>query len=310
MRAPHLRRLLGLLSLAAFVLSVPGCGAWAAVVDVPPILCTTGFIADTVRNIAEPEVRVGALMGPGVDPHLYSPTQRDVFRLAQAEVILYNGLHLEGQMGKVLEVLGRRKPVYALSEGIPKDRLRPAGPGSSAYDPHIWFDVGLWAQTVGPVAEVLGRVFPHYTELFRERAKAYGARLLELDEWVEKEIQSIPAERRVLITAHDAFGYFGRRYGIEVMGLQGVSTMAEPSLEDIRHLVEVIVTRRVKAIFVETSVPRRAIEAVQAACAARGHHVAIGGSLYSDALGPEGSGAETYIGMVQHNVRTIVDALR
>ncbi len=274
----------------------------------PDVLCTTSIVADTVANVVGPELSVERLMGPGVDPHTFAPTQRTIIDLARARTVVFHGLHLEGQMAKVLNALAEVRSVYAITEALPRDELLPAG--QYAYDPHVWFDVRLWARTPEWVAEQLGMVFPEYRSTMRERAAAYRKQLEELDRWVEGQIHTIPPRQRVLVTAHDAFRYFGRRYGIEVVGLQGISTASEAGLADMHRLVELIVSRQIKAIFVESSVPRRAVEALQLACRVRGHRVQIGGVLYSDALGPPGSGADTYVGMVKHNVRTIVRALR
>lgn len=294
--------------LALLVCLCLGCAGCLHRGPRPDALCTTSIVADLVTAVAGPDLRVERLMGPGVDPHIFAPTQRTIVKMARARVIVYHGLHLEGQMGKVLDGLAEARPVFAVTDALPRERLLPAG--EHAYDPHVWFDVSLWALTPEWLAERLGQYFLQHRETMLERARAYRRELEELDTWVARQVEQIPPRQRVLITAHDAFRYFGHRYGIEVVGLQGISTSSEAGLADMHRLVELIVTRRVKAIFVESSVPRRAIEALQLACAARGHRVEIGGTLYSDALGPPGSGADTYVGMVRHNVRTIVEALR
>jgi manganese/zinc/iron transport system substrate-binding protein len=274
------------------------------------VVATTGMIADAARQIAGEHAEVVALMGPGVDPHLFKASEGDVRRLAEADLILHNGLHLEGKLGEVFAKLGAGRPVVAVSRDLAPERLRAPDDGSGAHDPHLWFDVRLWADTLAPITQALAELAPPHAEAFRANAERYRQELLALDAWVEQRIAEIPAERRVLVTAHDAFGYFGRRYAIEVRGLQGLSTVTEAGLGDVDRLVETITARKVKAVFVESSVPRRAIEAVQAACRAAGHEVAIGGELYSDAMGAAGTPEGTYVGMVRANVETIVGALR
>jgi manganese/zinc/iron transport system substrate-binding protein len=253
---------------------------------------------------------VQALMGPGVDPHLYKASEGDVQRLAQADLILYNGLHLEGKMADILVKLARGRPVVALGEGIPEEALREPPEFAGQYDPHVWFDVSMWRQTLPVVAEELAALDPDHAADYRANADRYAAELAALDAWVEERIASLPPERRVLITAHDAFGYFGRRYGMQVVGIQGISTLAEAGLQDIERVVDLVVDSEVPAIFVESSVPRRTVEAVQGAVRSRGRELASGGELFSDSLGAAGSPEGTYPGMVRHNVETIVEALR
>lgn len=274
------------------------------------IVATTGMIADTATRIAGDRAQVIGLMGPGVDPHLYKASESDVRKLAEADLILYNGLHLEGKMGDILVKLARTRPVVAVSEAIPESERREPPEMQGQYDPHVWFDVQLWAHTLDPIAEALAEIVPEGAEQFRQNAETYRRELIELDSWVTGRIAEIPVERRILVTAHDAFGYFGRRYQIEVVGLQGISTLSEAGLKDVDRVVELVVTRGVRAVFIESSVPRRSIEAVQAAVRSRGHEVAIGGELFSDAMGAAGSPEGTYPGMVRHNVDTIVEALK
>lgn len=274
------------------------------------VVTTTGMIADAAARVAGRGARVEALMGPGVDPHLYKASESDVRKLAEADLILYNGLHLEGKMGDILVKLARTRPVVAVSEEVPPDELREPPELAGQTDPHIWFDVQLWARTLAPIAGALAELDPGRAGEYRAAAEAYHRELVELDAWVAGRIAEIPEDQRVLVTAHDAFGYFGRRYGVEVVGLQGLSTLAEAGLKDVDRVVDLVVGRGIKAIFVESSVPRRSIEAVQAACRARGHEVAIGGQLFSDAMGAAGTPEGTYPGMVRANVNTIVEALR
>jgi manganese/zinc/iron transport system substrate-binding protein len=308
------------LALAAFALaSAAGCGRPAdpraggpagGAADPIRVVTTIGMIADAARAVAGPHAEVESLMQTGVDPHLYKASESDVRRLAEADLILYNGLHLEGKMGDVLVKMARTRPVVPVSEEIPEELLREPPEFLGQYDPHIWFDVSLWRRTLAPIARELAALDPGHAADFEAGAAAYGAELERLDAWVEERIGELPPERRLLVTAHDAFGYFGRRYGVDVVGLQGISTVAEPGLQDVERVVDLVVVRRVPAIFIESSVPRRAIEAVQAAARDRGHDVAIGGELYSDAMGPAGTPEGTYIGMVRHNVDTMVGALQ
>jgi manganese/zinc/iron transport system substrate-binding protein len=274
------------------------------------VVTTTGIIGDVAQRIAGPHARVEALMGPGVDPHLYKASESDVRRLSEAELVLYNGLHLEGKMGDILTKMARTRPVVAVTEEIPQDLLREPPEFLGQYDPHVWFDVSMWAKTLEPIARELSALDPEHAKEFEANAAALEKELTELDAWVKAQIQTIPEAQRILVTAHDAFGYFGRRYGMEVVGIQGISTLSEAGLKDVDRVVSLVVDRKVPAVFIESSVPRRSIEAVQAAVRSRGHEVAIGGQLYSDSLGAAGSPPGTYPGMVRANVETIVNALR
>lgn len=274
------------------------------------IVATTGIVGNTASRIAGEHAKIEALMGPGVDPHLYKASESDVRRLAEADLILYNGLHLEGKMGDILTKMARSRPVVAVTEGVPENLRREPPEFAGQYDPHVWFDVSLWQRTLEPIAQALADLDPEHAETYRANAEAFGRELGELDAWVKGQIESIPPDQRVLVTAHDAFGYFGQRYGMEVVGIQGISTLSEAGLHDVDRVVQLILDKRVKAIFVESSVPRRSIEAVQAGVRSRGREVAIGGQLYSDSLGAAGTPEGTYAGMVRTNVNTIVNALR
>lgn len=268
------------------------------------------MVADLARRVGEPEVAVSALMGAGTDPHLYKPTEGDLQRMAKAKLALYNGLHLEGKMQLILERLARVRPAVAVASAIPPEALRYPPEAEGKPDPHVWHDVSLWLYALQGATDALCRQFPQHESRFRVRSAAYQKELNTLHEWCKAQIAQIPSPQRVLITSHDAFGYFGRAYGLEVRSLQGISTLSEYGLSDLRALVEFIVQRRIKAIFAETSISPRALQAVIAGCRQRGHIVRLGGTLYSDALGPPDSDAATYVGMIQHNVRTIVNALR
>lgn len=274
------------------------------------VVCTTGMVGDLVKQIAGDRASVTALMGPGVDPHYYKATRGDLGKLSEADVIFYNGLFLEGKMEDIFGKMARSKTVVAIAGSVPEDRLIYPEGGGGQVDPHIWFDVSLWAETIDGVVGALSDADPVGAEIFRENGDAYRRVLMDLHTWTQAQIQSIPQGQRVLVTAHDAFGYFGQAYGIEVRGLQGISTVAEYGVHDVSQLVDFITSRRIKAIFVESSVPDRSIQAVREGCRARGWDVAIGGTLYSDAMGTAESGADTYVGMVRSNVNTLVEALK
>lgn len=305
------------LSAAALAL-VLGVAAWYALRDDvlgaaesggrPRVVATTSLLADAARVIGGDSFEVAGLMGPGVDPHLYKASAGDVELLRRADLVLYNGLHLEGKMGEVFEGLraqGRR--TVAVAERIPAARLLPIGDGM--HDPHLWFDVALWAEALQAVAGAMAKTAPAAATEIGARAVAYFGELAALDDEVRRAMAAIPAERRVLVTAHDAFGYFGRAYAVEVTGLLGVSTVAEAGTDDVQRLAAMIAERRLPAIFVETTVPVRYVEALRDAVLARGHEVRIGGHLYSDALGDADGPAGSYVGMVRENAQTIAAAL-
>lgn len=274
------------------------------------VVATTGMVADLARNIGGDSIEVEALMGPGVDPHLYKATQGDLSTLRGADIILYNGLHLEGKMGEIFEKLSRIKKIAAVAESVPESKLISDPNFQGARDPHIWFDVSLWLQTVDQVTQTLSEVNPENKVYYQNNATAYKQTLEKLHEWARQEILKIDESQRVMITAHDAFSYFGRAYGIEVRGLQGLSTQSEFGLKDRVDLVDFIVEKDIKAIFVETSVSEKNIKAIIESCNEKGHQVKIGGSLYSDAMGAFGTETGTYEGMVRANVNTIVSSLQ
>lgn len=274
------------------------------------VVTTTGMIADIVKNIGGDRVVVTSLMGPGVDPHLYKASEGDVQLLGQADVIFYNGLHLEAQMGEVLERMNEfGVKTVAVTDKIDRSVLESPPQFAGNYDPHVWFDVTLWMQAAEQVKETLIELDPASTEMYAANAETYLQQLQELNQYVLDRANTLPGERRILITAHDAFNYFGRAYGFDVRGLQGISTEAQAGTADVQALADFIVEKQIPAIFVESSVPQRNVEAVQAAVQAQGFDVKIGGSLFSDAMGTEGTPEGTYIGMVKHNIDTIVEAL-
>ncbi len=274
------------------------------------VVATIGMIGDLVQNIGGERVAVTSLMGPGVDPHLYKASAGDVQKLERADVLFYNGLELEGRMTDIFVKLAASRPTVAVSDGVPRERLREPPEFEGKYDPHIWFDVTLWKYAAQRVADELARIDPSSADLYKRNLAAYSQQLDELHSYVKAQIATVPERSRVLITAHDAFGYFGAQYGVEVRGLQGTSTATEAGAADVQALAEFIAERGIKAIFVESSVPESTIKAVQAAVEARGKQVAIGGQLFSDAMGQAGTPEGTYVGMVRHNVDTIVKALK
>jgi len=273
------------------------------------VVATTGMVGDLVQRIGGERVSLATLMGPGVDPHLYKASAGDANRLQEADVIFYNGLNLEAAMGEVLERMQGRVTVVAVTAGIDRAELLVSDRYENQYDPHVWFDVTLWRQAAERVRDTLVELDPASAASYRANADAYLRELDDLHAYVLAQASSMPAERRVLITAHDAFRYFGRAYGFEVRGLQGISTATEAGAADVQQLAGFIAERRIPAIFIESSVPQRNVEAVQAAVRSRGFEVRIGGQLFSDAMGDPGTLQGTYVGMVRHNIDTIVEAL-
>ncbi|MNO38733.1 Periplasmic zinc-binding protein TroA precursor [compost metagenome] len=275
------------------------------------VVSTIGMITDVVQEVGGDEVEVTGLMGPGVDPHLYKASQGDIQKLADAEVIFYGGLHLEGKMTEIFEKLERRKPTVAVSSKIDPSVLRSgADAGGSQYDPHVWFNVKHWVSATESIRDTLSEYDPSNAKKYEDNAAKYITQLNELDEEIKSRISEIPEEGRVLVTAHDAFGYFGDAYGVKVMGLQGISTAAEYGSKDVSKLRDYLVANKIKAVFVESSIPTKSMEAVIAGAKKMGHEIKIGGELYSDSMGEPGSDADTYITMVRHNVNTIVEALK
>ncbi|WP_167525203.1 metal ABC transporter solute-binding protein, Zn/Mn family [Roseomonas genomospecies 6] len=276
----------------------------------PTIVATTGMVADLVRAVAGDRAEVEALMGEGVDPHLFKPTRSDTVRLLRADAVFISGLHLEGKMTAAFDRLREAgKPVTALGDAVPKDRLLSPPEFEGAHDPHIWMDVDIWARTLPAIRDTLTRLDPAGAETYARNAGAYGAELARLDTYARNVLSSIPEKARVLVTAHDAFNYLGRAYGIEVRGIQGISTESEAGLRIIEELAALLADRGVPAVFPETSVSDRNVRALIEGAAARGHPVTLGGALFSDAMGAPGSYEGTYIGMIDHNVTTIARAL-
>ena len=316
--APARTAIAALVSVVALA-ALAGCGASAgsdAAATVPAdrrvrVTATTNFIADTVRRIGGDRVEVTALMGAGVDPHLYKASAGDVEDLRGADVILYGGLHLEGKMGDLLEKLSRRQTTKAVTDDIPASRLLEPPAGLAAdRDPHVWFDVTNWTIVARTIADTLARKDPADAAGYRRRLAAYERELDATDRHVQRRIDEIPRRRRVLVTSHDAFQYLGARYGIEVAGIQGISTAAEATTADVQRVAQLIADRGVKAVFVESSVPRQTIDAVLAAARRLGAEARVGGELYTDAAGAEGTVEGTYVGMVRANADRIAEGLR
>ncbi|MEV5113247.1 metal ABC transporter solute-binding protein, Zn/Mn family [Peribacillus frigoritolerans] len=272
------------------------------------VVTTTGMIGDLVENIGGKHVEVTSLMGPGVDPHLYKATQGDVKTLDSADMIFYNGLHLEGKMTDIFEMMSKDKPTIAVTEDFKENQLRKVG--ATEHDPHVWFDVKLWIVAAEAVKKELIAKDPDHEAEYRENYEEYVLQLEELDKYVHEEINKVPEDQRVLVTAHDAFGYYGQSYGLDVRGLQGINTLSEYGSKDVTDMRNYLVENKIKAIFIESSVPRKAIEAVIQGAGKQGHKVEIGGELFSDAMGERGTEEGTYIGMVRHNTDTIVRALK
>ena len=298
--------------LAVALLTLFACTACSAARNISDgrlnVTVTTTMLLDLTRQIGGDCVNVQGLMGSGIDPHQYRASAVDVIKMQQADVVIYSGLHLEGKLGDVMSALeSRGKTVICASDGIAEELLIQNG---GVYDPHIWFDVSLWKQAAEEVAEGISAADPANAEAYAENLAIYTEQLEELERYVRARAEELTEEQRVLITAHDAFGYFGRAYGFTVMGLQGVSTAAEAGTSDVSRLAAFIAENRIHAVFVETSLPIKSIEALQEAVSARGFETAMGGTLYSDSLGDGANGENTYINAFKHNIDVIVDGLK
>ncbi|BAO75695.1 metal ABC transporter solute-binding protein, Zn/Mn family [Winogradskyella sp. PG-2] len=275
------------------------------------IVTTTTMITDLVKNIGGDAVNVQGVMGSGVDPHLYKASEGDVSKLVDADIIFYNGLHLEGKLIEVFEKMGSAtKTPIALADELDKSTLIGSDYFASNYDPHVWFDISYFGIFAEKVAKVLAEQDPKNAEIYAKNMTAYLLELKALNDNINAKIAELALENRILVTAHDAFNYFGKAYNFEVVGLQGLSTATEAGVKDVQKLSAFIIEKQIKAVFVESSVPKRTIEALQAAVKSKGHNVEIGGTLYSDALGTKGTIEGTYIGMFEYNVNTIVGALK
>ena len=273
------------------------------------VVATIGMITDIVKNVGGTRVEVTGMVEPGVDPHFYNPTPKDIQRLGSAHIIFYNGLHLEAKMTDILAKMAKDTLTVAVTDAVDRNLLLTPSEYEGLYDPHLWFDVKLWMQAVGKVRDVLSEFDADNNVLYRSNAEHYLAKLRELDEYVKSQVERVPSHQRVLVTAHDCFNYFGKAYGFEVRGLQGISTATEVGIVDVQELATFIVERDIPAIFVESSVSSRSLESVKATVKSKGFDVKIGGVLFTDAMGNEGTPEGTYIGMIRHNIDTIVHAL-
>lgn len=273
------------------------------------VVATTGFIADAVSRVGGDHVQVRALMGPGVDPHLYRQTSSDIAAAARADAVFWHGLHLEAQLGEFFDALARRKPVIALADKLPRDRLLADEDNAALPDPHVWFDPRLWTGVVTAARDSLIELQPESRAAFEANADKYIKEIDAIADYADRVLASVPEQARVLVTAHDAFNYFGRAHGYEVAGIQGISTESEAGLKQVEDLVNLLVSRNIGAVFVESSVSDRNVRALIEGTAAKGHKVVIGGELFSDAAGEPGTYEGTYIGVIDHNATTIARAL-
>ena len=311
MRAVSKRWFLSVAALAAAAMALPlsGIGANAAEKRIE-VVATTGHIADLVRAVGGERVNVRQLMGEGVDPHLYQATRSDMASMLAAQIIFYNGLLLEGRLTDALAQIAKSgKPVHAVAELVDRKLLLKDAEDGKEFDPHLWMDPRVWEKAAEVVRDRLVAHAPNSADAFRANAASYIAELRRIDAYAETSFGSVPKDARVLVTAHDAFGYLGRRYGFEVLGIQGLSTESEAGLKQIEELVATLVQRKIPAVFVETSIPERSIQALIAGAKAKGHKVAVGGELFSDAMGAPGTYEGTYIGMMDHNATIITRAL-
>lgn len=305
-----MKKLTLLLMISILILSLIACESEGKEDDTLSVVATTTMLADLAKVIGGDIVEVEALMGPGIDPHLYNASAGDVDKMTNADLVVYNGLHLEGKMEEIFEQLeGGDKVVVRISKGLSESEL-VTDTETNTHDPHIWFNVKLWEKSAENLYQGLIELSPENKEAFAANYENYKKELDELHNYVNEQVALVPEKSRILVTAHDAFAYFGDAYGFEVLGLQGISTESEAGTSDVTELANFIVERNIKAIFVESSVPKKNIEALQEAVAAQGFNVEIGGELFSDSLGSKGTEAETYLGTVRSNIDTIVGALK
>ncbi len=275
------------------------------------VLCTTSMIADTAKIIGGDDIILNGLMGAGVDPHLYKASEGDVGKLVEADIIFYNGLHLEGKMVSVFERMDEKKVrTIPLGDALDKKRLIESEHFASNFDPHVWFSVQNWIIMTTRMKVVLSEKDPMNADQYEERTAKYIAELKTLQSWIVSQVSTLPPSKRILVTAHDAFEYFGKEYGFKVVGLQGLSTATEAGVRDVQKISAFIIENNLNAIFVESSIPLRTVQSLQASVRSKKHEVKIGGTLFSDALGDTDSLEGTYIGMYRHNVQTIISALK
>lgn len=276
---------------------------------IPLVVCTTSMLADALKIIGGPHIQVVCLMGPGVDPHMYRPSQSDIFHLVHADMIMYQGLHLEGKMIELFQQCATRGRVVAAAQVLPVELLRTTGV-AGMFDPHVWHAVPLWSRVVKTVGDSLSDVDPAHADYYRENTERYQHTLAELHEWIVTRVAVLSPNRRIFVTAHDAFSYFGDTYGITVVSLQGINTTIPVTIGQVQEIVDVILAHRVPALFMEASVPLRTLTCVQESLALAGHAVTFGEQLYSDTLEAPDQLTGTYVGMMKHNVNALVHALR
>ena len=292
------------LSAALALIAMP---AFAA--DPIKVVATTGMIADAARQVGGDLVEVQGLMGPGVDPHAYRQTRTDIVAMTRADLVLWHGLYLEAQMEAFFADLAEKRNVVEVAAGLDTSLLRGHDDYDNKFDPHVWMDPDLWARVVAQVQDALTATQPEHADLFAANAAVHLEHIARLSDYASASLATVPETSRVLLSAHDAFGYFGDAYGFDVLGIQGISTESEAGLNRISQLVDLLVTRDIRAVFVETSVSDRSMRAVIEGAAAKGHTVSIGGELFSDAMGVDGTYEGTYIGMIDHNATVITNAL-
>jgi manganese/zinc/iron transport system substrate-binding protein len=315
--APLVRTLVPLVCVLSLCVALAACSRTAGPqpagnqpVALPlKAVATIGMIGDVVREVGGERVRVTNLMGEGVDPHLYKASPGDVRTMSEADLLFYNGLHLEGRLADVIVRMASTTTVVQATDAIPEASLRQPAEFAGHFDPHAWFDASLWQLVTQRVRDALIAKDPAGTDVYTTNAKAYAQLLSDVHAYAKSTLGTIPQGNRVMVTAHDAFGYFGAAYGLEVLGIQGISTDSEASLQDINALVDTLVSRNVPAVFIESSVPRKTIDALIEGCKGRGHTIVIGGELFSDAMGKAGTLEGTYVGMMLHNIDTVTKAL-
>ena len=306
-----MKTLINYISIVAIAITSISCGGADDVkTNNKTVICTTETISDAIKNILPSTFKVEALMGPGVDPHTYKSKSSDLKGLLSADAIVYNGIHFEANLVEAIHNMSKKQFVIGLGNIVPEERLRSTTDFGTAYDPHFWHDVNLFATSIELASKLFIKQFPNDSSYIDSATVAYLTQLTETENFVKEQLKSIPDSSRVMITAHDAFGYYGRAFDIEVKGVQGISTSSDISIRGITDLTDFIVTRKIKAIFVENSVSEKNIKSVSEGCEAKGHTLNQGGTLFSDGLGDEKSGANTYIKMIKKNTTTIVEALK
>jgi manganese/zinc/iron transport system substrate-binding protein len=299
--------------LVTTIIVVSGCNTNSTqnkINQKPVVVATTSIVADIAINLCSDFADVTSLMGPGVDPHLYKASHGDIESLTNADVIIYSGLHLEGKMSEILEKLKLSKTVINVSDGVDHRQLRTINASANVHDPHIWFDLAMWSDGVKHVSKELIRKFPEHKLSIEAKSTGYLHAIDSVHQVCLDIVERLPVDQRILITSHDAFEYFGRSYNFKVRGLQGISTLSESGLKDVTDMVNFIIDNKIKAVFVENSVPQKALRSVIDGCKSKGHDVVVGGELFSDALGADRTPEGTYLGMVHFNVETVINGLK